>query len=104
MEIMTEAMPVGLCSVTAPSRSAARGAPVKADGRDPRVRRSRLDPWIGQTHRGEDGDLWDQVPTNEGSASAPPPTSSARSSRSRLRLRSRSAPAASGALELTELN
>ena len=66
MEIMTEAMPVGLCSVTAPSRSAARGAPVKADGRDPRVRRSRLDPWIGQTHRGEDGDLWDQVATNEG--------------------------------------
>ena len=71
MEIMTEAMPVGLCSVTAPSRSGARGAPVKADGRDPRVRRSRLDPWIGQTHRGEDGDLWDQVLPTRG---APAPS------------------------------
>ena len=66
MEIMTEAMPVGLCSVTAPSRSAARGAPVKGDWRDPRVRGSQLDLWIGQTHRGEDGTLRDQVPTNEG--------------------------------------
>ncbi len=60
-EIMTKAMPVGLGSVTAPSRSAARGAPVKGDGRDPRVRGSQLDLWIGQTHRGEHGDLRDQV-------------------------------------------
>ncbi len=31
-EMMSEAMPAGLCSVTIPSRSAARRAPVKGDG------------------------------------------------------------------------
>ena len=101
---MTKAMPVGLCSVTAPARSAVRGAPVKGDGRDPRVRGSRLAHQVCSTLAGSDGDLRDQVPTNEGSASASSPPSSARSTRSRLRLRSRSAPAASGELELTELN
>ncbi len=82
MEIMTEAMPVGLCSVTAPSGSAARGAPVKGDGRDPRVIGSRLAHQVCSTLAGLDGDLRDQVPTNEGCT----------------------APHTSGELELTELN
>ena len=66
MEIMTEAMPVGLCSGTAPSRSAVRGAPVKADGTNRRVRGSRLAHQVCSTLAVFDGDLRDQVPTNEG--------------------------------------
>jgi len=46
-------MPVGLCSATAPSRSAARGAPVKGDGIVCSVRGPRRDRQIGQTPRGE---------------------------------------------------
>jgi len=41
--ITIEAMPVGLCSATAPSRSDARRAPVKGDGVVCSVRGSRLD-------------------------------------------------------------
>ena len=67
---MIEAMPVGLCSVTAPSRSAGRGGPVKGDGVVCSVRGFRLDLQIRQTHRGKDGDLWDQVPTEEGRSRA----------------------------------
>ena len=68
---MTEAMPVGLCSATAPSRSAARGAPVKGDGVVRSVRGFRLDLQIGQTPRGEDRDLWGEVPTDGGRCRAP---------------------------------
>ena len=95
---MTKAMPVGLCSVTAPFRSAARGAPVKGDGRDPHLRGSQLDQWIDQTHRGKVGDLWNQVLPTGG---APRPLR-LRLPLDPLALGSGSAPAASGALELTE--
>ena len=72
--IMTEAMPVGLCSVTAPSRSAARGAPVKGDGIVCSVSGSRLGRLDPLHPRGPDGDATECVPTGVG---APAPSDAA---------------------------
>ena len=65
-EIKTEEIPVGLCSAAAPSRSDARGAPVRGDGVVCSVTGYRLSLLDPLHPRGLDGDLAEKVPTGEG--------------------------------------